>query len=258
MAMRWKPILSALLGLLAAPGIAQPGVTGGSFFEPFDKVDEHRWYVSDGWTNGNHQGCTWRRNHIGLGRGADKGILFLRLDNQADAKRPYGCAEIRTRAKLGYGLYEVRMRAAAGSGLNSAMFTYIGPPDQPHDEIDFEFIGKSPNNVQLNYFRDGQGNHGSIAPTPGATDGFHNYAFDWSPNAIRWYVDGKLVRTSTGADLPRAPGQLFLSLWNGSAQNEDWLGAMAYKAPVFAAIDWIAFTKAGEPCAFPQSLRCHR
>jgi len=265
MTLRWKPVVSALLGLGgllsagamlgvgAVPGVAQPAATGHSFFEPFDKVDERRWYVSDGWSNGNHQGCTWRRNHIGTG----KGILYLRLDDKGDAKRPHGCAELRTRVTLGYGLYEVRMRAASGSGLNSAMFTYVGPPTyNMHDEIDFEFLGKAPDAVQLNYYKGGKGGHETVAPSPGAAGDFHVYAFDWSADGIRWYVDGKLVRTATGDDIPHTPGQLFLSLWNGSPQVNSWLGAFAYKAPVFAAVDWIAFTKAGERCAFPQSLRC--
>jgi endo-1,3-1,4-beta-glycanase ExoK len=256
MTLRGKPLASALLGLLAAPAVSQPVSTAKSFFEPFDKVDERRWYVSDGWSNGNHQGCTWRRNHLGIG----KGILYLRLDDKGDAKRPYGCAELRTREKLGYGLYEVRMRAAAGSGLNTAMFTWIGPPFyNRHDEVDFEFLGKSPNGVQLNYYSAGKGGHESIAATPGAAAGFHTYAFDWSADAIRWYVDGKLVRTAMGDDLPHTPGSLFLSLWNGSPQVNGWLGAFRYNGqPVLAAVDWIAFTRAGERCAFPQSLRCQQ
>ncbi len=51
------------------------------------------------------------------------------------------------------------MKAATGSGLNSAFFTYIGPTDKkPHDEIDFEVLGKNTGKVQTEpvYFRQGR------------------------------------------------------------------------------------------------------
>ena len=49
------------------------------------------------------------------------------------------------------------MKAAAGSGLNTGFFTYIGPTHkQPHDEIDFEVLGKDPSKVQINQYVDGK------------------------------------------------------------------------------------------------------
>ena len=51
----------------------------------------------------------------------------------------------------------MRMKAAAGSGLNTGFFTYIGPVHkQPHDEIDFEVLGKNPSKVQINQYVDGK------------------------------------------------------------------------------------------------------
>ena len=41
---------------------AQADKTGKSFVENFDKLDKKRWYVSDGWSNGDHQNCTWSRS----------------------------------------------------------------------------------------------------------------------------------------------------------------------------------------------------
>ena len=50
-------------------------------------------------------------------------------------------------------MYEVRMRAAAATpGVVSAFFTFMRPP---HDELDIEFVGKHPKQVQLNYFVNG-------------------------------------------------------------------------------------------------------
>jgi len=246
----------ALLTTAAAPSaVAQPVANGTSFFEPFDTIDPAKWYISDGWTNGAHQGCTWLKSHVV----ASGGVLQLRVTNTATKDRPYGCGEIQTTKNYGYGLYEVRMRTAAGSGLNTAMFTYMGPPNyNSHDEIDFEFLGKAPNAVQLNYYVGGQGGHESINAVPGgAAAGYHVYAFEWTAESLKWYIDGQLVRTAAVAPLPRLPTRIFLSLWMGTAQNEDWLGRFAYPGtPITADIDWIAYTAPGQACLFPQSLRC--
>lgn len=237
------------------PLTAEP--TGDSFFDAFDRVDPARWYLSDGWTNGDHQGCTWSRDHISV----SNGVLRLMLAAATDALRPYRCAEIRTNARLGFGLYEARIRSAGGSGLNSAMFTYSGQPLTPvHDEIDFEFLGKATDTAQLNYYIAGRGGRESYpALNFDATAAFHDYAFDWSARGIRWYVDGRLVRESNGPALPAMPGQFFLSLWNGTKQVDGWLGPFdRSKAPAVMDIDWIAFTREGELCRFAQSVSCPR
>lgn len=57
--------------------------TGQSFFEPFDRLSQTRWFVSDGWSNGGHQSCTWRRRNIRI----DDGVLSFKLDLEPDAKR---------------------------------------------------------------------------------------------------------------------------------------------------------------------------
>jgi endo-1,3-1,4-beta-glycanase ExoK len=238
----------------AKPVAEQPGAAG-SFFDDFKQLDQRRWYISDGWTNGGHQGCTWSRANVA----ASGGTVSLVLARANDRQRPYRCAEIRTYARHGYGVYEARMRTAAGSGLNTAMFTYSGPPTTPvHDEIDFEFLGKASSNVQLNYYVTKRGGNES-APALGfdASAGFHDYAFVWKPGRIDWYVDGKLVRSAEGAAMPVTAGQFFFSLWNGTSSVDGWLGAFdASRTPVQAEIEWAGFTKAGEKCRFAQSLTC--
>jgi endo-1,3-1,4-beta-glycanase ExoK len=244
--------------IVAAPEARGPMTavhTGNSFFDGFDRIDAGRWYISDGWTNGDHQACTWSRDNISV----SNGVMRLLLAAATDNLRPYRCAEIRTNERLGFGLYEARIRTAGGSGLNSAMFTYSGPPLTPvHDEIDFEFLGKAPGTVQLNYYIGARGGHESL-PTLGydATAGFHDYAFDWSARGIKWYIDGRLVRESNGPALPAMPGQFFLSLWSGTKQVDGWLGAFdPSKAPAVMEVDWIAFTREGENCRFARSVSC--
>jgi endo-1,3-1,4-beta-glycanase ExoK len=228
---------------------------GPSFFDSFDRLDTSRWYLSDGWVNGDIQGCTWSKTNISI----SKGVLQLVLGKANDRLRPYRCAELRTRTVLGYGTYEARIRSAAGSGLNTAMFTYSGPPQTPvHDELDFEFLGRDTGKTQLNYYTNGKGGHESL-PQLGfdASAGFHDYAFVWEPTSVRWYIDGHLVRTESGSGLPKTPGNFFLSLWNGTSVVNAWLGPFdVSRTPVLAEVDWAGYTRAGEKCRFPQSITC--
>lgn len=232
--------------------VAQPAAaTGASFFEPFDKLDLARWMVSDGWVNGDHQGCAWSKANVFM----QKGVLQLTLGKAADRLRAYRCAELRTYATLGYGTFEARMRTAAGSGLNTAFFTYV---NGVADELDFEFLGRNPANVQLNYWQKGKGRHEST-PALGfdASAAFNDYAIVWGPESARWYINGRMVREERGPGLPTTPANLFLSLWNGSKVIDDWLGPLdPTKTPALAEVDWAAFTKAGERCKFPQSITC--
>jgi endo-1,3-1,4-beta-glycanase ExoK len=244
-----------LIGLAALPATAQQAVAPKSFFDPFDRIDSKRWYISDGWVNGDIQGCTWAKSNVTT----QNGMLHLQLTKAANRLRAYKCAEIRTYSRYGYGLYEVRMRTAAGAGLNTAMFTYSGKPLTPvHDEVDFEFLGKSPKTVQLNYFVAGKGGHETLAPVGAdASVGFHTYAFDWGPQQLRWYIDGKLVRTAAALPQPSVAGQYFLTLWMGGAPADGWLGKFVDARPSISAdVDWVAFTAPGERCAFAQSLSC--
>jgi endo-1,3-1,4-beta-glycanase ExoK len=249
-------VLFLLTTLVAACANAADADDKG-FRDMFAHLDLNRWYISNGWSNGDYQSCEWSANAVSAG-----GELHLRLSEPGGKLRNYACPEIRTGKKLGYGLYEARMRTASGAGLNTAFFTYIGPPNgvPEWDEIDFEFLGKDSHSVQLNYYANGKAQLGKLFPLGfDASQDFHNYAFDWAPDKIRWYVDGKLLyETPADAKLPHNPGFLFLSLWSGSQVEDAWLGHFNYTSPVTADIAWTAYTPAGAPCQFPDSLKCNR
>jgi endo-1,3-1,4-beta-glycanase ExoK len=247
------PILSVILASYAASADAEDS-TG--FVESFQHLSHDRWYISDGWANGDYQSCEWRADAITTIRND----MRLTLSDRGGKVRPLGCPEIRTNAVLGYGLYEARIRSAAGSGLNTAFFTYVGPPtgSAEHDEIDFEFLGKDPHTVSINHFTNGKPYDGKVIELGfDASQAFHNYAFEWTPDRIRWYVDEKVVsETPDGAKIPRNPGRLYFSLWSGSAVEDAWMGPFRYTNPATADVEWVAYTPPNAPCKFPESLKC--
>ena len=212
------------------------------FFSIGPKIDEKTWYISHGWANGAHQSCEWRKYEV---RSEDD-KLVLGLSDHGGKERPISCGEIRTRQTYSYGRYEVRMKTAAGSGLNTNFFTYTGPPYgvKEHDEIDFEFLGKEPDKVEAVFWRNGK--KAKIYKIPLGFDSskeFHNYAFEWDQNEIRWFVDGKLMHQSEkGADIPVNSQHIFLSLWSGGQSVNDWLGPFSYKEPLSAEVEWVKYT----------------
>ncbi len=250
---------SVCMGLLAvlaaAPASAAEAALGKSFVEQFDHLDPGRWYTSDGWSNGDFQNCTWSKQQVRI----QDGILQLGFANRRYKERDNMCAEVQTRPLFGYGIYEARIKAAAGSGLNSAFFSYIGPAQkQPHDEIDFEVLGRNPAEVQLNQFVSGKsvGGHARIEVPGGADKGFNDYAFVWEKDRLRFFVNGVQVGEETDpAKIPTHPSKIFLSLW-GTDKLTDWMGAFEAGTEATVEVDRVAYTALGEPCQFPESLAC--
>jgi endo-1,3-1,4-beta-glycanase ExoK len=227
--------------------------SGGAFFEGFDQLSANRWLVSDGWTNGPHQNCTWSRSAVSLSDGS-LNLAFKPTENSTLNL----CGELQSRAVFSYGTFEARLRTPQGSGLNAAFFTYIGPTSKkPHDEIDFEVLTKDTSHVSLNTFVDGKPQNGAVVPVvPNTSTDFHTYAFEWSPDQLQWFVDGRLVHSAT-TSLPVNPQKIFLSFW-GSDTLSDWMGPFVRPdQPLIMQVDWVAFTPLGSPCAFPDSILCH-
>ncbi len=199
--------------------------------------------------------CTWSRDAVAV----TDGMLRLSYLAASDPDTGYLCGEVQTRQTFGYGTYEVRMRTMEGSGFNAAFFTYIGPVhDKPHDEIDVEVLLRDPGRVTFNTYVDGTPeNGGGSGLNGGRSTDFQHYAFTWDDAGIRWFVNGVEVhRTLDGTPRPSEEQKIYASLWASDTFN-DWLGPFDAEAvPMQLEIDWIAFTRLGESCAFPQSILC--
>lgn len=204
---------------------------GGVMTEDFDSLSPDFWLVSNGYSNGGVFNCDWDSSHATTGAG----VLTLKLDN---SPRAYTCGEIRSKSKFSAGRFDVRMRAAAAPGIVSSFFLYSSAP---HDEIDIEFLGKDPTKMQVNYFKNGVGNHEVIIDLGfDASAADHTYGIEWRETFIKWYVDGRLVHTVTGnsSTLPTEPGHLYMNIWNGIGVDA-WLGTFSYSVPLSARYDQV-------------------
>lgn len=185
--------------------------------------------------NGPPFNCSFQKDNAVV---AD-GVLTLHL-TKSDST--YVGAEYRTRDKYSYGFYSVRMKAASCSGVISSFFIYTG---RPWDEIDIEFLGNDTTKVQFNYYKNGVGSHEYIYDLGfDASEDYHEYAFDWQPDSITWYIDGKPVYRATES-IPSAPGNIMMNIWNVADSNAEWAGKFEEDGlPVFAQYQWIGYRSA--------------
>lgn len=249
---RASALFATILLTLVALG---PASAQTAFFDDFDRLDSKRWYVSDGWTNGDHQACWWSRNAIAI---AD-GTLVLKLRPTGNQAKPYLCGEVQTRKRYRYGTFEARLKADRASGVNAAFFTYIGEVhEKPHDEIDVEILTRDPGTVTFNTFVSGKMHNGGKATlAPPADAAFHTYSMIWEPYRIRWFVDGQLMHETQGEPLPENAQKIYLSLWNTTTLT-DWMGPFEEPGRDLAMnVDWIAWTPPDADCQFPQSVLCN-
>jgi beta-glucanase (GH16 family) len=206
------------------------------FVEYFgDEEYRNRWSVSNFDQGGDNFLTAWRRHMASVVLPSTKrrggGALILELaPNPNEEGKPFHGAEVQRGGDLHYGRYEVFMKAGRGDGVVSALFTYTGPYfGDPHDEIDFEFLGRDTRKVWINAFGAGQRMPGKwIELGFDAAAAPHLYTFDWRSDSITWYVDGHEIHSITSEThaIPSTPSKLFLDIWVGNPNQVDWVGTV--------------------------------
>ncbi|CAE8713316.1 unnamed protein product [Polarella glacialis] len=148
--------------------------------------------------------------------------------------KPLVAGELRTRFNMfRYGRYEVRMKAPKVQPHNpnvdgnfvSTMFVFRDASFKHWREIDVEVTGRAPGAISTNILTADY--QAKWKPSMQETDypisyqhmnvraEFHDYAFEWLPGVIRWYVDGKVVREKRNDRLavPDKSAKIMMNLW---------------------------------------------
>jgi hypothetical protein len=216
------------------------------FIERFATLDERRWYVADRGPNGAWTANDFRRSQISL---TGEGLNVTLAKTTTGKAPPYTSGEISTLSMFRYGYFEGRLRVARGAGLDTGLFTYVrekGPTGW--NEIDIEFLGRNTRQVELTAHVGKQVATRTVQLGFDAAEGFHTYGFDWRPDSIAWYVDGRKVYEVSGpiaASLNR-PQNLLFDLW-GSETLPLWTGNLDPKAgPRIATLSCFAYAHAYE------------
>ena len=182
---------------------------------------------------------------------ATSSLLVMSMAASTSAK-DFSGAELFTIDEFQYGKFEARMKMAAASGTVSSMFLYQNGSEiadgRPWVEVDIEVLGKNPGSFQSNIITGKAGaqqtseKHHSVNP---ATDqAFHTYGLEWTPNYVRWTVDGVEVRKTEGGQVSNLTGTqgLRFNLW--SSEDPGWVGQFdESKLPLFQFINWVKVYK---------------
>ncbi|MEL6726864.1 MAG: family 16 glycosylhydrolase [Pseudomonadota bacterium] len=256
--------------------------------ERFDRFDETLWRTGDGAVGGESK-CRFHPDGVAVKDGVLR--LFVReksvpgswsFDHEQE-KGPYDyvCGELRTldEVEFHYGRIEARMKApnrATASGYISSLFTYRFDKDpfseQPDatewEEIDVELEGGRPDKFQANliygkdtweWWRTRVYGAWEDKIDVGPVDDWRVFAIEWRPDAIRWYVDGELVKTLTAADIdcdpeciapqerptpiPNNPTTIFMNFWIPVDEVQDYFGGNKERNqyPMIAEYDWFRY-----------------
>ena len=115
---------------------------------------------------------------------------------------PYISGEVSTYETYQYGKFSTRMRGPLKKGTVQSLFTYWKGPNwswAEWNEIDVELVPSvtdSPFSTNVIY---GDGTVGQLQQQEydysSTESDWHTYTFEWTPEHITWYFDGKVVRS---------------------------------------------------------------
>ncbi|KAG2235678.1 hypothetical protein INT48_008554 [Thamnidium elegans] len=154
------------------------------------------------WTEESGATSSWKIIDSGLQLVLDAPKEIIQKTNASDFNNPYNeysaphSPNFVASQLLQYGKVTYTLKTSGTPGAVTAAILIVPGGG---DEIDFEMLGGDRKKVQTNYFYGGEivyGINGGNTDSVDTADGFHSYTIDWSPERIRWLVDGKVIRTT--------------------------------------------------------------
>ncbi len=224
-------------GISASPFERQEslGVLQLCFEDDLAQIQSARWLLRNDTFPGN----------LGLFRPANVtpapggGLSFAVIEEPLGV-RNLSAAAISSRTNFLFGRFEATLQATNVPGLVTGFFLHR---DSPRQEIDVEILGNRPDHLLVNVFynpgTDGAKFDYGYRGTPmivelgfDASKALHEYAIEWDPCEIRWFVDRKLVHRRAIWDptpIPHLPMTLHVNTW--PTASRELAGRLACRAP---------------------------
>ncbi|KAF9964185.1 hypothetical protein BGZ70_006811 [Mortierella alpina] len=194
--------------------------------------------------SGNPMDAAWTSDFLPNHARVENGELILtaRRGHSINkfGKTPGFGATVSSTRWIHYG--KVTAKVKSGSPSGGIVSSFIFRSFMTGDEIDFEWVGKQPNEVQSNYYW-----HTPATMDPKDIDYSHSrrkdlgmdlsqeyqtYTIEWLPDSLTWFINGEAVRTLlrsevNGTQYPSSPSQIQFSIWDGGVGEEEtreWAG----------------------------------
>jgi beta-glucanase (GH16 family) len=212
-----------------------------TFQDEFDgtALDLRKWNPNDPWgRERNSELQAYVKNSFEV-KGGVLSVKAAKRDAVYDGRRrSYTSGMMTTFGKFSqqYGRFEIRCRVPEGRGMWPAFWLLPDTLEWPPEIDILEILGHEPDKVYMtHHFRDGENKHKSEGGTwrgPDFSAGFHEFAVEWSPQRIVWFVDG-VERFRSEKSIPR--GKMFLLV--NLAVGGGWPGAPDEKTRFPAAFE---------------------
>ncbi len=215
--------------------------------DDFATLDTDRWLIQLYTFDAN--GCNMRAENVK----ARDSILTITVNRAVDTTdRKWDGGDLGDQNYRTYGLFRTRMKPSKLKGSVSAFYIMNKwmPVAWEHKEIDIEFLGKSPTQVQLTTHDFQKG--GTVWKNDSKMVGlgfdfsqdFHEYAILWRPDSVLWFVDGRLLHR-TGKYVPQVPLETRMNFYVGNPLEPgvvQWLGPIdTAGVPDSTQYDWVRY-----------------
>jgi len=176
-------------------------------FSKEDIFNNTKWTIST-WGNAN-------RTHSTANLWVKDGVLAMKVNGGTPKGQQTTGAEFSsTKTNFLYGSYRTMAKTATEPGtVNSPLFYYLSDTS----EIDVEILSQDNPQRLINYTIH-QNNMGALthqvykaAFDPSAD--FHEYRFDWTPQGVTYYIDGKSTGVTLTGNVPFQGGRLMVNHW---------------------------------------------
>lgn len=208
-------------------------------------IDNELWYARDDTFTDNM--ALFRPLNIDF-YSEEGAILYVKRESLG--VRKYSAAALTSRDRYLYGRFEAVIKASKMPGVVTGIFLHR---DSPRQEIDIEITGNRTDRLLVNVFYN-PGTEGakfdygyrgaatSINLGFDASESYHKYAIEWSPNEICWFVDDRLIHRRVSWDptpIPHLPMAFHINIW--PTRSKELAGRfVSYKLPTNTSIQSIA------------------
>lgn len=265
------PPSSATLGdnlaaLQANAGLKSQAVVTSAFCDDFNTFDTARWntYTTPGYWGFYNTSGTYEAANTTV----ENGHLVLKLNyvsgDVASTTSPavYQSAVVQSLDRMGYGTYETWVRAANTSNVpatngsqvkgtfslinNHMEYDYADAYTKPDTLIESKYGYGTANDLIFSTYKTNQPETTTQVTTPqNLSQGFHLQRWEWSPTALKFYVDGVLVHSITDPNvIPSEAANVFFNIW--PVNKVDW-SMPGSNATRYTMVDKFCFTPQAAP-----------